>query len=100
MSGVTSVSSFTEVPSKTGPIILVLIGALVSLGGGTQSSVGAVVVGLAMVVLGILWFRSIKNLYHVRLVTASGERNALTSRDAEYVGKIVGAIGQAIVHRG
>lgn len=100
MSGVTSVSSFTEVPSKKGPIILIVIGALALLAGGSQSSFGVAFVGLVMIGLGVLWFRSIKNVYHVRLVTASGERDALSSRDREYVGKIVGAISQAIVHRG
>ncbi len=100
MSGVTSVSSFTEVPSKKGPIILIVIGALALLTGASQKSFGVALVGLIMVGLGVLWFRGIKNVYHVRLVTSSGERDALTSRDGEYVGKIVGAVSQAIVHRG
>jgi len=99
MSGITSVSSFTEVPSKKGPIIVVVVGVLVLLGG-AQSGVWVALLGAAIIGLGIWWFRSIKNVYHVRLVTASGERDALGSRNMEYVGKIVGAINQAIVHRG
>ena len=99
MSGITSVSSFTEVPSKKGPFVVIAVGVLVFLVS-IQSSLGAALVGVALVGLGIWWFRSIKDVYHVRLVTASGERDALTSPNIEYVAGIVGAINQAIVHRG
>jgi hypothetical protein len=98
MSGVTSVSSFTEVPSKKGPIILIAVGVLAVLSFKSSAAVG--LIGIILLALGIWWFRSIKNLFHVRLVTASGERDALSSRDGQYVGEIVGAVSQAIVHRG
>jgi Family of unknown function (DUF6232) len=99
MSGVTSVSSFTEVPSKKWPIVIMILGALALLGGIT-SSVGAVVFGVILIAVGVLWWRSIKDVHHVRLVTASGEKDALSSTDQAYIGKIVGAISEAIVHRG
>jgi hypothetical protein len=99
VSGITSVSSYTEVPSKMGPIVLTAIGALVFLGG-LQSDAGLAFLGAVMMGLGILWFRSIKNIYHVRLVTSSGERDALSSPDIAHVGKIVAAINEAIVYRG
>ena len=65
-----------------------------------QSSWGAVVFGVLLIALGVWWLRSIKNIYHVRLMTASGERDALNSPNGEYIATIVGAINQAIVHRG
>jgi len=99
MSGITSVLSFTEVPSKKGPISLLVIGGLISLAS-MQSSWGAVVFGVLLIALGVWWLRSIKNIYHVRLMTASGERDALNSPNGEYIATIVGAINQAIVHRG
>ena len=99
MSGVTSVMAFTEVPSKKGPIILVVFGGLILLGSAARSIVGAVF-GAVLVALGIWWMRSIKNNYHVRLMTASGEKDAMSSPNAEYIGNVVKAINQAIVHRG
>jgi hypothetical protein len=99
MSGVTSVRAHTVVPPKTGPIILIIFGAIVALAS-LQSSLPGVVVGIVIAGLGIVWFRGIKNSYFVRLVTASGERDAVSSFDANYIAGIVEAVNQAIVHRG
>lgn len=99
MAGVTSVSSLTEVPPKKWPILIVVLGGLTVLLG-LQSSITAVVIGVGLAALGVWWFRSIKNVHHVRLVTASGERDALSSTDGAYIAEIVAAISQAIVHRG
>jgi len=99
MSGITSVMSFTEIPSKKGPIILIVIGGIIFLAS-MQSSWRAAIFGAILLGAGIWWLRSIKNVYHVRLMTASGERDALHSHDGEYISKIVGAVNQAIIHRG
>jgi hypothetical protein len=99
MSGVTSVRAHTVVPPKTGPIILIIFGAIIGLAS-LQSSLSGVLVGVVVIGLGILWFRGIKNSYFVRLVTASGERDAVSSFDANYIGGIVDAVNQAIIHRG
>lgn len=99
MSGITSVMSFTEVPSKKGPIILMVVGGLMFLAS-IQSSLGVASFGAILVALGVWWLGRIKNVYHVRLMTASGERDALNSRDGAYIASIVQAINQAIIHRG
>jgi hypothetical protein len=99
MSGITSVTSFPEIPSKKGPIILALIGGLIFLAA-MQSSWGGALFGVLLMALGIWWFRSIKNIYHVRLVTASGQRDAMSSPNADCIATIVGAINEAIIHRG
>lgn len=99
MSGITSVKSFTEVPSKKGPIVVIVIGALVFLAL-MQSNIGGALVGAVLVALGIWWLRRIKDIHHVRLVTASSERDAMGSTDGAYINNVVTAINQAIVHRG
>jgi hypothetical protein len=76
-----------------------ILGGIVALAS-MQSSWGGTLFGLFVAGLGILWLRSIKNIYHVRLVTASGERDAMSSPNAEYIASIVGAINQAMIHRG
>jgi hypothetical protein len=53
-------------------------------------------VGLALISIGIL----IKHNHCVRITSASGETNALESKDLPYIEGIVAAISQAIVHRG
>ncbi len=99
MSGVTSVRAHTIVPSKKGPIIVIVVGVLILLGG-SQSGLMAVLVGVAVMGLGLWWYMSIKNIHCVRLVTASGERDAITNTDFKYISGIVAAINQAIIHRG
>jgi Family of unknown function (DUF6232) len=99
MSGITSVKSFPEFPSKKGPIALIVIGALTFLAA-LRSSVGVALSGAVLVALGIWWLRSIKTIYHVRLVTASSEKDAVGDTNAQYINSIVDAINQAIIHRG
>jgi hypothetical protein len=99
MSGVASAWAHTVVPPETGPMILIVFGAIVALAA-LQSSLGGAVLGVVLIGLGILWFREIKNSYFVRLVTASGERDAVSSFDANYIGGIVDAVNQAIIHHG
>ena len=99
MSGVTSVMAFEEIPSKKGPIIIIVIGVLILLGG-MSSSVGAAFMGLVIAAAGVWWYRTIKNIYRVRLVTASSKRDAMSSTNSGYIANIVNAINQAIIHRG
>ncbi len=99
MSGVTSVASYAEVPSKKWPIILMVLGILVLLSS-IRSSIAGVLIGVALTALAIWWFRSIKNIYKVRLVTASGQRDAIADTNREYISKIVDAVSGAIVYRG
>lgn len=91
MSGVTSVSARTTAPSKTGPIVLILIGIplLVAFG-----------LGLLLIIGGIVWLTQLKPTYTVVLTSASGQASAYTSRDQELIQRIVAAVTDAIVARG
>jgi len=99
MAGVTSVRTAVEAPSKKGPAILIVIGIIFFLAG-LASSVGVVIFGLILVAAGIWWLTTIKNIYHVILVSASGENKAISDNNQEYVGGIVTAINEALIHRG
>ena len=100
MSGVTSVMSFTLVPSKKGPIVLIVIGSLLCLLAMQANIIGLVIFGAILFGLGIWWLTRIKKEYHVRLMTASGERDAMWSHNADYITNVVSAITEAIVHQG
>lgn len=103
MSGVTSVSSYTEPPLRKGPVIVIVLGILFSLGGCAQASqgrgIGGVVFGLLVVAAGVWWFISRKPTYHVLLRSSSGEAKPLGSQDPSYIGDVVSALNNAIVYR-
>jgi hypothetical protein len=96
ISGITSVKSYQETPSRKGPIILIIIGALMGLGGGGKA-IGAVIFVL---VLAVVWWIYQKTEYQVRLSTASGETTALKSKDAGWIIRVINALNEAIIHRG
>lgn len=95
MSGITSVQSGEDKPSKTGPVLFLIIGTL-ALFGGNDSLVFAII----MLAVGGLWLFSLKTTYHVLLQTASGEAKALSSTNGAWVSKVVHAFNESIVHRG
>lgn len=95
MSGVTSVKSFRQDPSRKGAIILGIIGLLMMMGGG-----GALVLGVLFIAAAIAWWMSQKPEFSVLLSSASGEVKALASPDGDFISKVVGALNDSIVHRG
>jgi hypothetical protein len=95
MSGITSVKSYEKKPSRVGPIILIVIGVLMLTAG--KSLIFGALIFLAG---GIAWWVLKKTDYSVLLTSASGETKAYTSKDKDFVIKIVNAVNDAIVHRG
>ena len=95
MSGVTSVKSARSDPSRKPPIIMGIIGVLALAGGGGITVVGLLLIAGALA----MWFLQ-KPEFHVQLSSASGEDTALTNRDEQFIAKVVGALNDAIVHRG
>ncbi len=100
MANIASVSTTTTKPSYTGPLLLIAAGAIIfftTIGGRSPESA---IVGVIVVALGVLWWRSKKPIYHLRITSASGESNALWSKNRNYVDKVVQAINEAMIHRG
>ncbi|ELT0934753.1 DUF6232 family protein [Enterobacter roggenkampii] len=97
MNGVTSVKRGQTDPSKVGPIILVLIGiAMVFI----AASLLTKAIGVVIVVVAIAWFKAIKPDYIVYLNSSSGESQALTSQDKQYIDDVINSLNNAIIHRG
>jgi len=98
MSGITSVKSYEKKPSRKGPIILIIIGVLMLVDGLHEPALllGAII----FLAGGIAWWVLRKADYSVLLTSASGEMKAYTSKDKDFVIKIVNAVNDAIVHRG
>ncbi len=99
MSGITSVASLKQDPSRKGPIIVVIIGLFATFGG-FSASAAAGVIGLLVLAAGIAWLLLQKPTYYVVLHSASGESRALKSNNGEWIARVVTALNDAIVARG
>lgn len=100
MLNITSVMRAVEPPKRIGPLLF-LIGGLFIFGGGLSGSdLSAVVWGVLLLGIGVFWWWKQKPQYHLRIASASGEANAVTSPDKDRVDKIVQAVNEAIIGRG
>ena len=106
MSGITSVKSSRQDPSRTGPIVFGIMGLVTLLAGrpgvmpGWTALPNAPGAGLAIFLGAFIYLFAQKTESSVLLTTASGEVKALPSRDAAFVSKVVAALNDSIVHRG
>ncbi len=91
MSGVTSVSKYAHHPSRKGPIILAIIGLILF---AWQWFIALIVIAAA-----VAWWMSQKVTYSIQLASASGQTEALNSKDESLVDQIIEALNEAIVYR-
>jgi len=99
---VSSVQMVRIPPNRTWPIILLAVGIIAALVGFASGESGAMcgVVGLLIALGGGAWLGSLSDEYAVRIAAASGEVDALRSKDKENIQKVVDALNQAITERG
>jgi hypothetical protein len=97
MANVTSVALAENQELPGCGCMLVVVGLLLGFMLFNRDSVGIGVIGLVVVALGVVLIQQKK--YVVRVGSASGEADALESKNREYVQKIVHAVNQAIVDR-
>jgi len=95
MNNITSVKASREDPKRLWPIVLIVVGVLLAVAGSTNMAIGLVIGGA-----GAAWLLLQKTMYHVMLTTAGGETSALSSKEREYIEKVVQALNEAIVARG
>lgn len=101
MANITSVAMAEQPASKLPGIIAAVVGALIALCSiGARSGIGGLIFGLLIVGVGAYMLINAKPQYIVRLGSASGETNGLSSPDRAYIQQVVSAINQAIVKRG
>ena len=95
MANITSVSLGMKPASRGGGILLAMIGGLIA-----AASDGGKGFGVLMLLVGIAWAVLAKADYIVKLGSAGGETHALTSTDKPFIEQVVGALNNAIIHRG
>ena len=102
MANVTSVSMWTQQGKPAPGVILAILGALILIAAIGDSELRGcfLVFGGAMLVIGIAVAAAAKDIHWVRIGSASGETNALSSKDRAYIGRVVAAMNDAIVRRG
>ena len=93
LGGITSVTEFVQLPSRKAPVICIALGILGLIG-------HSWVVAIVLLAIGVLLWMMQRPSYSVMIRTAAGEYKALTDFDGKRVGLIVGALNDAIVHRG
>jgi hypothetical protein len=92
MAGITSVRS-TVIGAKRGfPILVALVGVFLLF-------IQQPVWGVVLLVGGIAWAFALKDTHAVAINSASGEIQAVVSKDATYISSIVQAVNEAIVYR-
>ena len=100
MSGITSVKSATKTPSRNGPIVLGIFGIcgilIAVLGPENYAMLGF---GAVLIFLAVIWWVMQKTHYTVLLASASGETEALTDINAEFIKGVVQALNEAIIFR-
>ena len=92
MNGVTSVRNLLQKPDRRIPGLLIFLGFIAI---PVHILISIVLWGIA----GYIWFKQ-KPGHCVLLSTSSGEARALTSKDEDFVNKIIEAVNQAIIQRG
>ncbi len=93
MSGVASVKTLKHSPSIKVPLILIAIGVIAGVAGKEA------IIGGIFLIAGIAWWILQKPKYTVVLSSASGEVEALTSKDNNFISRVVEALNETIVAR-
>lgn len=96
MSGVTSVKSHVEEPKRGGPIIVGLLGLIITLIG----TVTAIVIGLVLIAAAVMMLIGQKPEYSVILSSSSGEVQALSSEDEAHISGVINSLNDVLIHRG
>lgn len=96
MNGVTSVKQGVKPANRTAGFIMAIIGLvlLLSLGGGSK------IWGILLLGIGVWIAYSAKPTGLVLLQSSSGEVQALSSKNLNYISAVVSALNQSIIHRG
>ncbi len=100
MANIASVARTATEPNYTGPLLLIVAGVIIFFAAISGKESGGWLLGVILALAGTLWWRSRKPIYHLRITSASGESNALWSKNKNYVDKVVQAISEAMIHRG
>ncbi len=105
----TSVEGRVAPPKRGCALALIIFGGIALAGGcmavlsdpnSVGNSLGSCALSVAIIAAGVVWFKALKPTYRVLLASASGQVEALSSKDEELIDSVIAAINAAMVHRG
>ena len=100
MANITSVSMGVKPANRIPGSVVAILGFLILLITGLLGSSGGVIFGVILLGIGILIAAIIKPTCIVRVGSASGEADAISSKDKKYIQTIVNAMNEAFIKRG
>ena len=100
MANISSVSTREEPAKRALGIWIAIIGLLLLIIGVSASLTWLIIGGIVILGIGALIAWAAKGTYYVKISSASGEVDALSSSDKEYIAKVVQALNEAIISRG
>lgn len=100
MANITSIRRSTKSANRTPGIVIAIIGLIILLASASFESSGGVIIGGIVLGLGILIAAIAKPTYFLKITSAAGEEEPISSRDEKYIDGIIIAINEALIRRG
>lgn len=100
MANITSVTMSVKPAKRTPGIVVAILGLLILIITAELGSAGGVIFGVIVLGLGILMAVVAKPIFTVRIGSASGEADAVSSKDRDYIQAVVRAMNEAFIKRG
>jgi len=98
IAGVTSVRTNVEAPSSFG-VLCIVVGAIVLLIALLNASGVGTVWGAVILMIGVLIAKAQRATHHLILHSSSGEVRAISSKDGDFIARILAAVNNAIISR-
>lgn len=98
LGGITSIRTQTIPPNRIIPFLIGAFGVLLLIAG-FSAGLSYFLVGVLLIGVAVVAWKNAKPTHTIFFGTAGGEKQALTSRDSEYVGRVAEAINKALIAR-
>ncbi len=93
IANITSIKRDVHPANRTAGIIIALVGLILFL-------LWIPWIGLPVLIIGIIIAAMAKSTYYLKITSASGEAEPISSKDKQYIDDIVDAINEALIRRG
>ena len=100
MANISSISMGTIAAKLMPGILVAIMGLLIIIPSASLGKVGFIIFGVLVLVIGILMSTTAKATYIVKIASTSGEADAISSHDKNYIQSVVNAMNEAIIKRG
>lgn len=100
MANITSIKRDMHPANRKPGIIIAVLGLIILVASASFDSSTGVIIGAIVLGLGILVAAIVKPTYFLKITSASGEAEPISSKDKQYIDSIVIAMNEALIRRG